>query len=677
MNRTVHIKEVGIYQCNKFNLYTLLDNFVQNQYQYGIVTNQYGDVVGYFTSKELLQHCHQIGLIHVEDSETLSLFIKILLKNFEMIEDLSKINFSNNTDLYILKKGKAIIGVIDKEIYLEYVVEKQQYELHHFKTMFNAVPSGIIAVNIEGTITMMNPAAEKFSGVKKEKAIGQFINDVVPPDGLLRVLQTGQGHVEKYKVRKWWYVSHREPIFDGKRLVGAVGVFEDISKMEMLSNELESFKQLVKENEMLMETSNYGVAIMDVNGNIIRQNRMFHQLYLTIINETKQRMQFFQAIQQVVEQQTIDHQEEICTKKGLIYQFQFIPLFEEERLTNIIIRAIDMTKEKEKDKKREQFQVTMTNLFRLNSVNEFIHLDGEMEEIVNKIPKIAKVSAPILIKGEMGTGRSLLAKQIILQSERKNALFIEIDSFDKSVTELSRIVLELENILQVATGGTIYFKNIDYLPLSLQQQLADFLIQQSNGKYYKRTSKRNDVRFIASLSNTVTFEGSNVFNEKLYYFLNAITLQIPSLKKREEDVRLIIQQFIECLNEKYGTKCLITHDACEFLANGNWKRNLIDIQQILEQYICTWPNNRIDREQLILFLNNRQLDLYKPVIVNKIIPLKQAVAEVEKELIHLVSTQNISYRKIAKILGVNPSTIIRKVKNLNSKETGFHLQEHD
>ncbi|RHW38408.1 PAS domain S-box protein [Lysinibacillus yapensis] len=679
MNHLLQYQKVGIYESPNYSLPTLINDFVKNDYDYGLIMDRFENIIGFFTNKQLLHYCHHVGFEHIEDIESLSSFIKKLNKNFKFIleDETDKLSVMNESDLYIVKRDSKIVGVIDQEGILNAVSKKQQYELHHFKTMFNAVPSGIIAVNIEGIITMINPAAERLAGVRKEKALGQFITDVVPPDGLLRVLQTGQGHVEKYKVRKWWYVSYREPIYDGKRLVGAVGVFTDISKMEMLSTELETVKHLVKENEVLMEHSNHGIAIIDVQGNIIRQNRQFHQLYLSIINDMKQRMQLFQAIQDVFQNQYSWHEIEIKTGKGKFYRFQFTSIKEEGSLKSIIARSIEITKEKEQEAITQQILETHKCLFENTCKSPFIAESEEMKELAKKIEKIAKVSAPVLIKGEMGTGRSAAAKQIVFESERKDAPLIEIDCFGKSHMELRRMFYKQGNLsqhlFQAASGGTLYFKNIDYLPLDLQEQLANLLFEQARTKsQHKNVS---DVRLMASISKELSFEGPNAFSERLYYLLNAIILHIPLLEGRSFDVGIIIGYFIEKLKEKYHCKITITENALEFLTSRKWNRNLQEIHEILEQYIVNFPQNIIDEDQLVLFLSNGKTALKKLVNVNRVIPLKQAVVEVEKELIELVSSQDISYRKMAKILEVNPSTIIRKVRNMIDSEKEIQYQE--
>ncbi|TQR18067.1 sigma 54-interacting transcriptional regulator [Psychrobacillus soli] len=665
METSISVQPVGVYKTTMHSLHIVMKDFMEQQYEYGIVLNRLGKIEGFFSSTELLKHCYEIGFDYVEDIESLMPLTKVLNKKFEIFdgEPTSIKDMPQNIELYILRKGREIVGVIDQQSYLASVVKKQQFELYHFNTIFNAVPSGIMAVNIEGNVTMINPAGEKISGVPREKAIGQFITDIVPPEGLLQVLQDGQGHVEKYKVRKRWYISYREPIFDGKQLVGAVGVFDDISKIEKLSSELDTVRELVKENEALMGNSENGIAIVDVSGNILRKNNQFQQLYLSIINDKNQMEIFFQTINDVVRSKQIRHYEGTIGQ-GVICHFQFEPIFEEETTQKIIVRVRDITANRVAQHQMTQMKKTLKNLLYMEQSIPYIHQNIEMKEIANEIQKIAKVSAPVLIKGEIGTGRSKLAREIMQNSDRNGALFIEIDCQGKSYAELKKVLVgephQFLRLLRTVEGGIVYIKNMDYLPFTLQEQLANLIMQQSK----EQSGSKVDVRFIASVSKEITFDGPHAFSERLYYLVNAMTVTTPALGTRTDDVKLIVQQFVSLLREKYNREIILTEDALDFIVSTKWKRNLLDIQECLEQFVVTWPNTILSKEQLVYYLEDKQQELQKSVVVNKIIPLKQAVMEVEKELIQLLSTQHISYRKMAKILEVNASTIIRKVKNI-------------
>ncbi len=157
----------------------------------------------------------------------------------------------------------------------------------------------------------------------------------------------------------------------------------------------------------------------------------------------------------------------------------------------------------------------------------------------------------------------------------------------------------------------------------------------------------------------------NSFSERLFYLINAITIRVPPLQERQEDTQAFLNQLIYYLSDKYNRDIVITKDAIQFITNRKWKENLKEIKEVLELCVRSYPNEKIDMNLLSNSIQKTVQSSDKPIVVNQLLPLKLAKEVVEKELIEMVSQQNISYRKMAKILDVNPSTIIRKVKKLS------------
>jgi transcriptional regulator with PAS, ATPase and Fis domain len=472
----------------------------------------------------------------------------------------------------------------------------------------------------------------------------------VPPKGLLEVLQTGQGQIEKYQVRKRWYISYREPIYDGKQLVGAVGVFDDISKMETLTSDLATYQQLLHENELLLNTSSLGIAVMDTDGNIVRQNEQFQQFYFLIMYDDYERTQFrnaFQTIQQHKQQEKILY---IQTKQQqrLKCRLTSIPSTYNNNTERIIVQLEDITDEYEQQKQMMRFKQHIRHFFSLRHFDA-IPISKAFEE---RLQHIAKVNAPVLLIGNIGTGRSITAKQIIKYSDRQMMPFIEIDCIGLTKKQLEQLLFSIYDpppLLTLAAGGTLFIKNIDYLPISLQQRFVPVI---------KRMNELN-IRLITSISQTE--DPPPQIDEQLYYLINAITLTHPPLTKRTDHSKEVIQQLLENLCEKHNRTITLPEESIQFLIQHDWPENFHSIANLLE-YFCL--HVKADIWQPILFQQLEVNIANKPIIVNSIFPLKDAVKTVEKEMLKLLIEKNISYRQMAKILDVNPSTVVRKVKNL-------------
>ena len=662
MELELTLQPISVYSSEQTTLNKLLQDMQSKPFSYGLILGRFGKLEGFFSSFELLQYSLNVGLEHTEDIDHLRMFTKHLNQNYTVLSAIPStlITLEDTIELLIIKQSGQYIGCIDYTSYLNAVAKKQQLQLRHYEAIFQAMPSGVIAVDIEGRIIMMNRAGEKISGVPYEKAIGQFITNVVPPKGLLQVLQTGQGHIEKYKVRKRWYISYREPIFDGKQLVGAVGVFDDISKVETLTSDLETYRQLLRENEMLLNTSNLGVAVMDKNGDILRQNEQFQQLYLSIMYEDYQRSQFRNTFQEVLNEGRKEKIIHIHNKQQRLLKCRFSSISgaEANSIDRIIIQIEYITAEYDQQQQTILLTQQIRHFFTARAT-ESISISTEFEE---RLHHIAKVNAPILLIGEHGTGRSVTARKIIRYSERHMMPFIEIDCADYTKKQLEQLFFNIHDpppLLSLATGGTLFIKNIDYLPTQLQEKFIQML---------EKINTLN-IRLITSISHHD--ELPNHLNEKLYYSINAIRLTHPPLKERTEQAKQVITHLLHQLCDKHNRQVTLPEESMTFLLNSHWIENFYSIKRILEHFCL---HLQADIWHPLHFQNEHAHTVkdfaHKPIIVNTIFPLKDAVNEVEKELLLLLIEKNISYRQMAKILDVNPSTIVRKIRKMEVNSHG-------
>ena len=656
MKLELSLRPIQVYSSEHTPLNKVLQDMQSNPFPYGLVIGRFGKIEGFFSSFELLQHCLKVGLEHIEDIDHLRLFAKQLNQNYTVLSSIpSTLTILEDTsELFIIKENGQYIGCIDSAAYAKAAAKRQQRQLRHYETIFQAMPSGVIAVDIEGHITMLNRAGEKISGVPYEKAIGRFITDVVPPKGILQVLQTGQGQIEKYRVRKRWYISYREPIYDGKQLVGAIGVFDDISKMETLTSDLETYRLLLRENEMLLATNDSGVAVMNPHGEVLRQNERFQPLHLSILYEDYERSQFRKAFQEVVNDMQEEKTVHIKNKQQRWLKCRFSPIqgAEANSIDRVIVQIEDITTEYEQQQEALLSAQHTRHFFAVRPA-DFIPLDEEFEK---RLHHIAKVNAPVLLIGGRGTGRSATAKQIIRYSDRHTMPFIEIDCTDYTEKQLKQLFFNIYDpppVLSLAAGGTLFVKNIDYLPGTLQEKFIHLL---------EKLSTLN-IRLITSVSTHL--EPHKHLNERLYYSINAIRLAHPPLAERPGHTRQVVMQLLDQLCEKHDRQITLPEESLTFLMHNQWIAGFHSIRTLLEQFSL---NLQADVWQPSHFQSHQQQKkpdtINKPIIVNTIFPLKEAVNAVEKELLLLLMEKNISYRQMAKILDVNPSTIIRKIRKM-------------
>lgn len=647
---------------------TLLESHMKG----GLVYNVRDELAGCFTEHNLLE-----GLLN--QNKVLSEIYQTDFCFLNEMDELNNIKLNDQEIWPILNKSRQITGFLSKEQYLAAYARTSQVELSRMDAIFNSAHNGILSIDLEGRITSMNPPAEKMAMTTKEKALGRFLTDVVTPSGLLNVIRTGKGHTEKYRVGKRKYLTHRTPLYDGKTLVGAVGVFQDISEIEFVSSELESVKQLLKEQETILDNSTDGICITDGEGAIIKCNQSFRQLF-DVRNESPD---YIKDIARQVEAKGRSHnimETSKDNKNSLIITANPIKN-SSNQIDRVVINVKDMT----------EFDALRSELAKTKSILEHMHLSErsetfiakspEMERLLETVQQVAKVDVTVLLSGESGVGKEEIAKLIQQSSPRSEGPFIKVNcgAIPESLMESELFGYEggaftgalkkgKAGLFEQADNGTIFLDEIGEIPNHLQVKLLRVLQEMEINRVGSSKTTKIDVRVIAATNRDLkelVVEGS--FREDLFYRLNVIPIAIPPLRRRVEDIPILIDAYARMFAAKYHKHLKFTKKAIQVLTNYQWPGNVRELVNMIERIYVTASNPEVgEQEVLSLFSkgDNQGMSQDQAIVVNQLLPLKEAVDLLERELIYKASQSEKSYRGIARVLEVNPSTIVRKVKKL-------------
>ncbi|WP_082138954.1 sigma 54-interacting transcriptional regulator [Cytobacillus firmus] len=647
---------------------TLLESHMKG----GLVYNVRDELAGCFTEHNLLE-----GLLN--QNKAISEIYQTSFCFLNETDELKNIKSVDQEIWPILNKNGEITGFLTKEQYLAAYARTSQVELSRMDAIFNSAHNGILSIDLEGRITSMNPPAEEMAMTTKEKAIGKFLTDVVTPSGLLNVIRTGRGHTEKYRVGKRKYLTHRTPLYDGETLVGAVGVFQDISEIEFVSNELESVKQLVKEQETILDNSTDGICITDRSGTIIKCNQSFRQLF----NVRKDTPDYIKDIARQVEAKGRSHnimETSKDNKNSLIITANPIKN-SSNQIERVVINVKDMT---EFDALRSELAKTksiLENMHLSERTETFIAKSPEMERLLETVQQVAKVDVTVLLSGESGVGKEEIAKLIQQSSPRSEEPFIKVNcgAIPESLMESELFGYEggaftgalkkgKAGLFEQANNGTIFLDEIGEIPNHLQVKLLRVLQEMEITRVGSAKTTKIDVRVIAATNRDLkelVLEGS--FREDLFYRLNVIPISIPPLRRRVEDIPILIDAYARMFAAKYHKHLKFTKKAIQVLTNYQWPGNVRELVNMIERIYVTASNLEVgEQEVLSLFSkgDNQGMSHDQAIVVNQLLPLKEAVDLLERELIYKASQSEKSYRGIARVLEVNPSTIVRKVKKL-------------
>ena len=221
-------------------------------------------------------------------------------------------------------------------------------------------------------------------------------------------------------------------------------------------------------------------------------------------------------------------------------------------------------------------------------------------EIFDQIPKIAAADSNIMIYGEEGTGKSLLAKTIHLQSSRKHQPYVSLNCYGLNTVAVESELFGDESRqgkLQLSTDGTLFIANVDTIPISLQAKLLAALEERSLAVQSEEKPLAIDVRIIStSRENLKERTRSGEFLEDLYYQLNVIPLYLPPLRERKGDIPMLINHFIDIFSSNQPVR--IQPEAVRVLTEYPWPGNVSELENIIERLVAVNNGTGITVEEI-------------------------------------------------------------------------------
>ncbi len=303
---------------------------------------------------------------------------------------------------------------------------------------------------------------------------------------------------------------------------------------------------------------------------------------------------------------------------------------------------------------------------------KFTSLIGEssvMKDILSAIRKVAPTDANVLILGENGTGKELIAREIHRQSKRSDDVFISVDlgSLSESLFEselfghvkgaFTGATEDRKGRFETATGGTLFLDEIGNLPISMQSKLLTVLQNRYIIPVGSNKPVPVDVRLItATNKNLPDLIRDNLFREDLMFRINTVQIEIPPLRNRGEDILLLAEHFLKIYGKKYEKSLKISGTAIDKLKQYEWPGNVRELQHMLENSVIMVDEGIIKPENLRfttsissgkqLFDNSLNLnDVEKLTIKEALFKHKGNINQTAKEL---GITRKTLYSKIEK-----------------------------
>ncbi len=476
----------------------------------------------------------------------------------------------------------------------------------------------------------------------------------------------------------------RLPVIVNEVLVGIVTQSDLVKHLNTERKDLINYKYLKEQLDAIFEASFDYLFVTDNEGRVTKVNQAYYRITGIKPEEVLGKTMYELVAQgfydrscsvEVIETlKPVTFVQKIKTGRTVLVTGN--PVFDEKgKLMSVITNGRDITELNEL--KEAVCHVESLSQHYKNELNQIKGLTNcvvaspTMIELMEQVSHLAQYDSAVLITGESGVGKEIIAHQIHRQSSRSDKPYIRINcaSIPENLLE-SELFGYMDGaftgakkggkmgIFELANGGTLLLDEIGELPLGMQAKLLRVIQEKEVTRIGGNKTSPIDVRIIASTNRDLNEMINNKeFRKDLYYRLNVVPVRVPALRERREDIPVLINHFIDKFNKKYKIDKKIDPSLIDKLVNYNWPGNIRELKNIIERAMVT-SADKIIRE--IILETDPSIDYKVNNYDQSDIDLRRIVQDIEKHYIQSYFSRYKSTRKAAAALGISQSTLCRK-----------------
>ena len=364
------------------------------------------------------------------------------------------------------------------------------------------------------------------------------------------------------------------------------------------------------------------------------------------------------------------------------------PVFDKDgQIKMIIVNARDITEiydlSEELMQSKQSQKLYMEKLSDLSILDEskpypILAVSSEMKKALSLAEKVANFQVTVLITGESGVGKEEVVRFIHNNSVRKDKPLIAVNcgAIPDSLLESELFGYEKgaftgamksgkAGLIEAAEGGTLFLDEIGETPLDFQVKLLRFLETKEVRRVGSNQSRSVDVRVVAATNRSLQDmieEGS--FRQDLFYRLNVVEIDIPPLRDRKDDIMPLAAYFLARYNKRYGMEKKLTIDLIHEMEQHEWVGNVRELKNIVENMVVLSNNEYLQLDDLPWIVTGKEPALTPENMAaqEEIRPLAESMERLERNLLARARDKYVTTREIARVLGINQSTVVRKLK---------------
>jgi transcriptional regulator with PAS, ATPase and Fis domain len=299
-----------------------------------------------------------------------------------------------------------------------------------------------------------------------------------------------------------------------------------------------------------------------------------------------------------------------------------------------------------------------------------------MNDLLELALRIAAVESTVLLQGESGTGKGIVAKYIHKNSSRKDGPFIPINCasipselMESELFGYSKGAFTGANekgkmgLIELASDGTLFLDEIGERPMKMQAKLLQVLQETQYFKVGGREVQTANCRIIAATNrNLKEMVDKSEYREDLYYRLNIFEIEIPPLRERSEEIIPLVHYFLDKFNNKYKVSHQISQSCLNMLANYSWPGTVRELENTIERLVVVAPETIIECSHMPEHFRDDIKKEISLIMFPPPCPLDEAINEVEKNLIKKAYNELHSSNEVAKVLKTSQSKANRLIR---------------
>jgi PAS domain S-box-containing protein len=567
-------------------------------------------------------------------------------------------------------------------------LDHKRHQEAFYKTQSNVSGDGVLSVDNQGQVLLSDRMTRQNLDLHPGNSLAEHL-----PQLWLQVEATIQDSKPRSEItvlkEGHEFLVTVSPILSGSTVFGAICVFSENTEIEVIARKMRDFRELSKELAVIIDSCYEGLWVYDGQANVLRVNAAAERINNIRAEEVIGRNMYDLVKTKLIERsaalEVIEKQAAVSflcsTREGRKLIKSGTPIFDDDgRLSKIVVSERDISEMDEMQRRLEE-QAALSHQFQ-HQILEMQQAELASTKIIAKSPsmiralnqalKVSQSESSVLILGESGVGKGLFADLIHLRSKRAEKPLIKINCgaipetlieselFGHEKGAFTGALAAKPGLLELADGGILFLDEIAELPLASQVKLLRFLEDGKVTRLGATKARQVDVRILAATHGDLEeMVERKAFRLDLYYRLNVIPLRIPALRERKDCIVPLIQYYLDLFRQRNGIDKRITGAAMDALLAYAWPGNVRQLMNVCERILVMADGDLIDIQDLP---QNIVGGSARGVMPTERLTLQQAMGSFERSLLLEAMEEHGNQYKVADVLGINQSTVARKLK---------------